>query len=697
MKKIVLRSTNVQTRNVGMLNPAPGSTTRYVQPYASYLGHQRAEAEGTLAMITSAVASDVADTGRFHTIGTMLGTDDDCTDRSPYCSALNVAASAQLSAASAWTAYALGMLYAGESYILEVGESLTPLVGGTVAILPPAADSLNWDGSPMLFAGYQVRNSRGISVGLYGPSGEAVGEGAIPGSRLHRVWFQHPQSLLRANSPVEAAGLTADVLALLHTATKSVLVNDGMPGGVLTVDAPDITDEEMTGLETRLNAKMSDPNRKGRTLVLNSETKYQQLGNTVLDGDWIGVENALRASLAAFFRVPESAFGAVGGMTYENQQVAGRAYRTQVLLPLRQKLLDTLNQSARKNGYVLSTEVVEGSDLDETQRADQELKAAQKVAAVAALNVATTDELREMLGLPPMKGEPHTAPAAPAPAATREAPPFEERATSPRKIKAETYSAAFDKASDRHEGEFADFAQAFHARVYRNITGALKRRANRAAGDEPLGPVTVDSLFDEAARSSELAADLPAIAAAVAASGADVAADATGVLSEFADDRPVWRQLLDVRVSRLVQGNGQYAGWARDIHDDLGKALASAYEAGESVDGAAARIADVLGVDPANPGAVGKRAMTIARTETLGLLNDSAQTQMRLSGVVTSKTWYSISDNRTRSTHSTLAGTTIPFTAKFDVGGVLADGPHDPGLPVGQVVNCRCRLIPGVE
>jgi len=41
--------------------------------------------------------------------------------------------------------------------------------------------------------------------------------------------------------------------------------------------------------------------------------------------------------------------------------------------------------------------------------------------------------------------------------------------------------------------------------------------------------------------------------------------------------------------------------------------------------------------------------------------------------------------------------TTVAFDAKFNVGGVMADGPHDSVLPAREVVNCRCRLIPVVD
>lgn len=48
---------------------------------------------------------------------------------------------------------------------------------------------------------------------------------------------------------------------------------------------------------------------------------------------------------------------------------------------------------------------------------------------------------------------------------------------------------------------------------------------------------------------------------------------------------------------------------------------------------------------------------------------------------------------RARPRHVRLHGTVIPWEEKFKVGGVFADGPHDPRLPAGEVINCGCRLV----
>ena len=687
MKKIVTRaSAPIEKRSSALLNPAPQTTIgTYRQPWDTRRGIAAGDREALLATITAAIARDLGDCTRFETIAVALGTDEPI-DTSPYAYALNVSASGQMTAAGLWQSYALSMLYAGESYILELAGTLTPLIGGTVEVLIPARATMNPDGSPMLYAGFRVRNAAGVIVGEYGPDGLATGNGAIPGSRLLRTWLPHPDSPLRANPPLAAAQLPTEVLHSLRQATKSILVNDGMPAGVLQVTDPSVDDDSITALETRLNNRLSDPQRKGRTLVVDASVSYTSLGNTVLDGDWVQVAQSFREELLAVFRTPPSVLGQVGGMTYENQNVAARSYRSQVLLPMRQMLLDTLNVITRSQGYYLTTEVVDGSELDELQLAEQELKQAQRVQILATTGLATINELREIAGLPPVPGgDTIASPSVAVPQPSRQALPKAERAVEPARATPDLFDL-----EDDHFPAVADEVQRFMARIYRQVGGAVRRLsgATRAADDDSVADIKAEQVFDADARGQELSDDLLAVLAPVAEATVAATADALAVP---ATER--WRDRLAARVALTVVGRGQYAGLTSELAIELQAALSTAYAGGESVDGAMGRVAQVLGVDPANTKTVGYRAERIARTTIVGTMNDMTYVQATESGVRLRKRWVATGDSRTRAEHAALDGVTIPLADKFLIGGSQADGPHAPGLPASQVVNCRCRLV----
>lgn len=89
------------------------------------------------------------------------------------------------------------------------------------------------------------------------------------------------------------------------------------------------------------------------------------------------------------------------------------------------------------------------------------------------------------------------------------------------------------------------------------------------------------------------------------------------------------------------------------------------------------------------------RADTIARTETVAAYNggeyDGAVALGEFGPV--EKQWLAANDRRTRESHQAADGQVVAFDAKFVVGGVMMDRPHDPGAPAGEVVNCRCVLL----
>ncbi|BCJ61562.1 phage minor head protein [Micromonospora endophytica] len=91
------------------------------------------------------------------------------------------------------------------------------------------------------------------------------------------------------------------------------------------------------------------------------------------------------------------------------------------------------------------------------------------------------------------------------------------------------------------------------------------------------------------------------------------------------------------------------------------------------------------------------RAVTIARTETIGAYNAGTLTawltgQAALDEKV-DKVWVATHDHRTRRDHRDSDGQRVALDGVFMVGGVPLRFPGDPAAPSGQVVNCRCTMI----
>ena len=95
------------------------------------------------------------------------------------------------------------------------------------------------------------------------------------------------------------------------------------------------------------------------------------------------------------------------------------------------------------------------------------------------------------------------------------------------------------------------------------------------------------------------------------------------------------------------------------------------------------------------------RAMTVARTETIGAVNAgifrSAQLEAEARGdVAPFKQWISTADDRTRPTHKAADKQRTLLSEPFVVGGARLAFPGDPRGPANEVINCRCSMLPVV-
>lgn len=89
------------------------------------------------------------------------------------------------------------------------------------------------------------------------------------------------------------------------------------------------------------------------------------------------------------------------------------------------------------------------------------------------------------------------------------------------------------------------------------------------------------------------------------------------------------------------------------------------------------------------------RALTIARTESIGASNAGSDAGAQALNIPLKKTWQAAFIN-TRDTHANASGKPpIPFDSPFTIGGFQMRRPHDGslGAPAREIVNCRCVSI----
>lgn len=95
------------------------------------------------------------------------------------------------------------------------------------------------------------------------------------------------------------------------------------------------------------------------------------------------------------------------------------------------------------------------------------------------------------------------------------------------------------------------------------------------------------------------------------------------------------------------------------------------------------------------------RAVTVARTETIGAVNAgvfrAAELEAEQRGdPAPFKQWIATEDSRTRPTHTVADQQRTLLREPFRVGGAQLLFPGDPRGPAAEVINCRCTMLPVV-
>ncbi len=170
----------------------------------------------------------------------------------------------------------------------------------------------------------------------------------------------------------------------------------------------------------------------------------------------------------------------------------------------------------------------------------------------------------------------------------------------------------------------------------------------------------------------------PARAQALTA-GMDTARKAYGIQAVRGPE--LTRGILDSGFAKLAHSE-EITDTTRSL---LARSFADGIAAGEGRSALVARVQEYM------PGISEGRAGVIAATEAHAAISMGNYQQIVEAGF-TSKRWKTTLDGSTRDAHRNMNGEEIPLDQPFSNGLMY---PGDPSGPPGQIINCRCVLIPG--
>lgn len=216
---------------------------------------------------------------------------------------------------------------------------------------------------------------------------------------LHLTFF-HPTDDHYGLAPVEAAAVAVDT----HNATarwnKALLDNAARPSGALVYSGADgaiLSEQQFDRLKRELNDTYAGAVNAGRPLLLEGGLDWKAMSLSPKDMDFLEAKHTAAREIALAFGVPPMLLGIPGDNTFANYQEANRVFWRTCVLPLAQRVGNSIAQW-------LSPQFGEGLRIViDTDRIDA--LASDRAALwsrVQAADFLTVDEKREAVGYAPL-------------------------------------------------------------------------------------------------------------------------------------------------------------------------------------------------------------------------------------------------------------------------------------------------------
>ncbi len=475
------------------------------------------------------------------------------------------------------------------------------------------------------------------------------------------VFFKYtdPSNPWRGVAPLHAASIAADSDLDASRWNRTFFKNSAAPASALEIDSK-LSNEQFLVYKKQVEAFYKGVNNAHKTIVLDSGMKFKNIQLSQKDMEFLELRKFSREEIAAVFGVPLSKLGLNENSNRATAYIHDYSFAKETLTPKLRMIQGALNKyfaTTFEDNLHFEFESVIPKD-DETSAKINNIYLTQ--------GVLTVDEVRESLGYEPLK----------------------KKTESPKQLeKSKSYQNDIRSIGD---GEVKDFKGWITAR-FEQQRREMIRRAQR---------LTLQKMsFFEASNFADFIA-------AFLLQGTEQAIWEEELQERMKDPLKMAGQALagaygiginftqfDENIERMLMRRSQR--FARQINEttynDLRRVLIDRMvESGLNERELRNDINNVMSLTKR------QRAETIARTEVFSAINESTNMTFKDNGIQRKK-WLAAIDERTRPAHAAASGQIVKTEEPFNVGGDRLMYPGDPSGSPGNIINCRCTLIPVVE
>jgi HK97 family phage portal protein len=220
-------------------------------------------------------------------------------------------------------------------------------------------------------------------------------------SKVLHIKSYNPKNPILGLSALEAAAASIEVHTMASKWNSGLLKNGARPSGALVMKDPNsyLTDEQFERLKEQLYSKYAGSGNSGKPMILEGGLDWREMSISPKDMDFIESKNSAAREIALAFGVPPQLLGINGDNTYSNMQEARIALWEETLIPLLDKLSDSLTNWL---SYWFNEDIVVDFDRDAISALTE--KRENLWGKISESNFMTVNEKRAFVGLGPIKG-----------------------------------------------------------------------------------------------------------------------------------------------------------------------------------------------------------------------------------------------------------------------------------------------------
>jgi HK97 family phage portal protein len=160
---------------------------------------------------------------------------------------------------------------------------------------------------------------------------------------LHLKMF-HPLNDWYGMSALEAAAASIDQHNEVGHHNLALMQNGGRPSGALILKKDDLSEEELQTLREDVQTVFQGTDNAGRIVFLEGDMKWEEMGVSPKDLDFVSGKYLSAREIAQAFGVPAMLVGVPGDATFANYREARLHLWEDTILPLLDKIISQMNQ-----------------------------------------------------------------------------------------------------------------------------------------------------------------------------------------------------------------------------------------------------------------------------------------------------------------------------------------------------------------